>query len=115
NPLCHRGGPAALPRSKQETSMTTTHQTARALLAAGCWLIASGAFAQSSATIFQQSFGGGLGNFTATGTVRPGNTGAVLVGSTFLADGAITSKPISTQGYSNIQVSYDRFTTGMNS
>ncbi len=95
--------------------MTTTHQTARALLAAGCWLIASGAFAQSSATIFQQSFGGGLGNFTATGTVRPGTAGAVLVGSTFLADGAITSKPISTQGYSNIQVSYDRFTTGMNS
>jgi DNA-binding beta-propeller fold protein YncE len=94
--------------------MTTKNQTARALLAAGCWLISSSAFAQS-ATIFQQTFGSGLGNFTATGTVRPGATGAVLVGSTFAVDGAITSKPISTQGYTGVTVSYDRATAGMNS
>ncbi|MFT3857204.1 MAG: hypothetical protein QM742_06815 [Aquabacterium sp.] len=95
--------------------MTTRFQTARTLLAATCWLVAHGAFAQSTATIFQQSFGSGLGNFSSTGTVRPGTGGAVLVGSTFAADGAITSKPISTSGYTNITVSYDRFTTGMQS
>lgn len=95
--------------------MTTKLQTARALLVAGCWLVGTGAFAQSTATIFQQSFTGGLGNFTATGTVRPGSSGAVMVGSTFGADGALTSKPISTQGYTGITVSYERATAGMNS
>ena len=97
---------------QQEMNMTTTSRTLRVILAAGCWVAAATASAQST-SLLQQSFGSGLGTFTSAGTVTTGATGAVMVGATFGSDGAITSKPISTQGYTGITVAFDRATAGM--
>ena len=99
----------------------TQNQSTRALFRRACrwagssllWVVASTAIAQTSTTIFQQTFAGGLGAFTATGTVTTGNAGAVMAGSTLKADGSITSKALSTQGYTGIVVSFDRVTANM--
>jgi DNA-binding beta-propeller fold protein YncE len=93
--------------------MTMRHRTARTLIAVGCAVAAMGANAQS--TILQQSFSSGLGSFTKTGKVTTGANGAVLQAQTFSADGAITSPAISTSGYSNVVVTYTRYTKGMTS
>src|SRR5690606_2332877 len=42
-------------------------------------------------------------------------SGAVMSGSFLSADGSITSKSLSTQGYTGITVSFDRFTTNLDS
>ena len=91
--------------------MTPRLRAAMPLVALACWLTASGASAQSA--IFQQSFSTGLGGFTATGTVKTGSTGAVMTAAALSADGAVRSPTISTAGYSNIAVSFDRVTAGL--
>jgi YVTN family beta-propeller protein len=91
--------------------MTPRLRAAAPLVALACWMTVTGASAQNA--IFQQSFNTGLGSFTATGPVKTGSTGAVLTAAAFSADGAVRSKAISTAGYSNIAVSYDRVTAGL--
>jgi YVTN family beta-propeller protein len=92
--------------------MRSRSQSAHALLAAACLLACSAASADTT-TILQQSFSSGLGNFTSAGAVATSSAGAVLTGSTFGTDGAITSRAFSTQGMSSVTVSYTRSTTGM--
>jgi hypothetical protein len=62
-------------------------------------------------TIFQENFAGGIGQFTATGQVATGTFGVRLRGGAPAA--SITSRAISTQGFSNISVSFNRTTTGL--
>ncbi len=92
--------------------MKTKNHAVKALVAMACWMTASMVIAQSTA-IFQQSFASGLGSFTAAGTVKTGTTGAVMTASTLSADGTLTSGAISTKGFTNITVSYDRVTAGL--
>ncbi|MEY4427424.1 MAG: hypothetical protein RLZZ182_113 [Pseudomonadota bacterium] len=91
--------------------MTPTLRAAMPLVALACWMTATSASAQSA--IFQQSFNTGLGGFTATGTVKTGSTGVVMTAAALSADGAVRSPVISTAGYSNIAVSFDRVTAGL--
>ncbi len=74
-------------------------------------LLASSA-AVNGATIYQQNFSGGLGGFTVEGTVTTGSYGARLRAS--LGGGAqITSSAINTSGFSNLTLSFDRSTSGL--
>jgi sugar lactone lactonase YvrE len=95
-----------------EINMRTALRLGRIASAVGVSLAAFGAHAQS-VPLLQQAFASGLGNFSSVGTVTTGSAGAVLVGSTFGADGAITSKPINTTGFKTITVEFDRSTKGM--
>jgi YVTN family beta-propeller protein len=82
------------------------------LTSASCLtLCALGAHAQS--TLFQQSFASGLGSFSSTGSVSTSSLGATMTAALLSADGAITSSPISTVGYSAITLAFDRTTTGL--
>jgi dienelactone hydrolase len=63
-------------------------------------------------TIAQEAFNNGFGIFTAAGAATA-NGQAVLAGTFGGTDGSITSGPISTQGFSNITVSFDRTTVGL--
>ncbi|WP_161812172.1 poly(ethylene terephthalate) hydrolase family protein [Steroidobacter agaridevorans] len=72
-------------------------------------LVSAGA---SAATIFQENFAGGLGTFTSSGSVATGSYGARMRGG--LSGGAqITSAAISTAGFTNVQLSFDRTTSGL--
>jgi DNA-binding beta-propeller fold protein YncE len=95
-----------------ENNMRTALRLGHIAWAVGLSLSAFGVHAQS-VPLLQQGFGSGLGSFASVGTVTTSATGAVMVGSTFGADGAITSKAISTQGYKGITVEFDRSTKGM--
>jgi len=95
-----------------ESKMQTTFRLGRVGAILGASLIACGVHAQS-VPLLQQGFNAGLGTFTSVGSVSTGAAGAVLVGSTFGADGAVTSKAVSTQGYKAITVDFDRSTKGM--
>jgi YVTN family beta-propeller protein len=86
----------------------------KALFVLGCMMTSVMASAQSTA-IFQQGFAAGLGGFTKAGTVTTAVSGATMVGSTFSADGSVTSKGISTKGFTGITVSFDRVTAGFSS
>jgi len=79
----------------------------KVLVGIGAVLALGTAGAQS---IFQENFAGGIGQFTATGTVATGTFGVRLRGG---APASITSRAISTQGFSNISVSFTRVTTGL--
>lgn len=82
---------------------------------AGCLIAscASIAAAQTATPLFQQSFAGGLGAFTAVGPVTTSAGGAKMTAKLLTADGAITSAPISTTGYTKLSVSLDRVTAGL--
>ena len=67
----------------------------------------------AAATIFQQSFAGGLGAFSSAGSVTTGSAGARMTAALLSADGAITSGPISTVGFTDVKVSFDRVTAGL--
>lgn len=67
--------------------------------------------ARAQTVIFQESFASGLGQFTAAGSVSTGTYGARLRGGS--TPGRITSAPISTSGFSNIALSFDRSTYGL--
>jgi len=68
-----------------------------------------------AATIYQQSFASGLGTFTSAGTVATSTAGAKMTAALLSTDGAITSAAISTVNYTNVTVSYDRVTVGLES
>jgi polyhydroxybutyrate depolymerase len=65
----------------------------------------------SGDVIFQDSFSGGLGQFTASGYVYTGSYGVRMRGGS--NDGVVTSPAISTQGFTGISVSFDRDTSGL--
>lgn len=69
--------------------------------------------AQAQTTLLQENFGSGLGSFTAAGSVSTSTGAAVMRASALSTDGAITSAAFSTTGYTNITVSFDRVTSGL--
>lgn len=80
---------------------------------ATCGLAACALGVQAQTTLLQQSFGSGLGSFTSAGTVSTSSLGATMTAAALSTDGAITSPAISTVGYSNLTLSFDRVTTGL--
>jgi hypothetical protein len=79
-----------------------------AVLGAGLLCVATLASAQTVA--FQESFASGTGQFTSSGSVSTGGYARLRGGS---SPGSITSRAISTTGLSNISLSYDRTTSGL--
>jgi dienelactone hydrolase len=80
--------------------------------------VLGGALAQAQtapATIAQEAFNGGFGQFTPAGRATANNGSAVLAGTFGGADGSMTSAPISTVGFTNITVSFDRASVGLDS
>lgn len=65
-----------------------------------------------AATIYQENFSAGLGGFTASGSVTTGSYGVRLRGGSS-GGSEITSSAISTSGFSNITLSFDRTTSGL--
>lgn len=81
----------------------------------GALLALIGAHANAqSITIFQENFTTGLGQFTATGSASATSGLARMRGST-ITDGAITSIAINTVGYSDVTLSFNRVTSGLDS
>ena len=84
---------------------------------AACWallslaLMATRADAQS-ATIFEENFTTGLGQFTSSGSIST-TGGLVRMRGSLVSDGAITSAAISTVGYTDIVLSFSRVTSGL--
>jgi DNA-binding beta-propeller fold protein YncE len=76
---------------------------------AGLALSLTGVAAQAqTAVIWQQGFASGLGQFTPAGTVSAAADGAHLTGSAWGVDGAVTSPRLSTMGFTNVSLSFDR-------
>jgi dienelactone hydrolase len=78
--------------------------------------VLGGAVAQAQtapSTIAQEAFNAGFGIFTPAGSATANGGAASLAGTFGGTDGSMTSAPISTAGFSNITVSYDRTTTGL--
>ena len=93
-----------------------TAATARARLIAGALSIAAlgmCSLAQGQSVIFQENFDNGLGGFTAVGSVSTTAGNALIRGSLSGTDGAITSGSISTVGFSNLTLSFDRTTAAL--
>ena len=63
--------------------------------------------------IFQEAFSTGLGQFTSTGTVSTTTGAARLRGSLGSDDGTITSTAINAQGFTDISLSFDRSSSGL--
>lgn len=66
--------------------------------------------ASAATIIFQENFDSGLGQFSASGNVYTGSYGVRMRGGS--NDGVITSPSISTEGFTDITLSYDRNTDG---
>lgn len=75
--------------------------------------LASASLAQT--TLLQHSFSSGLGQFTSAGSVTTGTYGARMRGALTGTDGAVTSGPISTVGYSAVSLTFNRSTSGLDS
>lgn len=75
---------------------------------------AAGAITPASAatTIYSEDFSGGLGTFTASGSVTTGTYGARMSGSPW-SDPSMTSAPIDLTGHSDVTVSYTRAASGL--
>src|SRR5688500_12960794 len=79
-------------------------------------LLVLGCMAMSVAraeVIYQEGFSAGLGQFTATGSVSTTTGAARMRGSLGSDDGTITSAPISTLGFTDISLSFDRTPSGL--
>lgn len=74
----------------------------------GLTLLLTSTFATAQATIFEANFSNSLNGFDSEGRVYTSSSGVTLRGGR--SDGSITSPAISTQGYSNISISYTRRT-----
>jgi hypothetical protein len=77
----------------------------------GAAVVALSLPASAQTVIFQESFDSGVGQFAATGSVSTGSFGARLRGGS--SPGTITSRAISTAGFTNVSVSFDRTTSGL--
>ncbi|HEY5761042.1 MAG TPA: hypothetical protein VIU34_34705, partial [Steroidobacter sp.] len=84
----------------------------RKLLCLGFFLAMSAQLARAD-VIFQESFGTGLGQFTSTGSVSTTTGAARLRGSLGSDDGTITSTAINAQGFTDVSVSFDRSSSGL--
>ena len=72
--------------------------------------------AHAQVVVLQQNFGtSGLGSFTSAGSVSTSSAGARMAATLIGTDGAITSAPISTQGFSNLTLTFTRATSGLDS
>lgn len=91
--------------------MTIRPFVRNAVLAAG--LLVGAASAQAQVAVFQENFSNGLGAFTASGTVSTSTGAARLQGCYGCTDGQIVSNAISTQGFTNLSLSFDRVTSGL--
>lgn len=80
------------------------------ILLAACCMFAGIARAD---VIFQEAFSTGLGQFTSTGTVSTTTGAARLRGSLGSDDGTITSTAINAQGFTDISLSFDRSSSGL--
>lgn len=92
-----------------------THSSALArlyglLLLGLALMLSSNVSAQS--TVYEERFDNGLGSFSAVGRVDTGSYGVRLRGGGAIAS-TITSSAISTSGYSNLSLSYDREASGL--
>jgi hypothetical protein len=74
-------------------------------------LLASAA-AQADVLV-QETFAGGLGGFTAAGSVSTGSFGARMSGSLLGTDGSIRSAAFSTVGFSNLTLNFTRTPSGL--
>ena len=63
--------------------------------------------------LFQETFATGLGQFSATGSVSTTTGAARLRGSLTSSDGTITSAAINAQGFTDLSLSFDRSTSGL--
>ncbi|MFV0132023.1 hypothetical protein ACLGIH_01920 [Streptomyces sp. HMX87] len=68
--------------------------------------------ASAATEVYREDFSGGLGTFTASGSVSTGTYGARLSGSLF-SDPSMTSTAIDLKGYSGVTVSYTRAASGL--
>lgn len=64
-------------------------------------------------TILNETFSSGLGNFSSAGYVSTGTSGAQMRGSLYSRDGRITSTAINTQGLTDIVLTFDSATGGL--
>jgi len=85
--------------------------TRAAAVAVATLLAAGAAQSQSSATVWTQAFASGPGGFSVAGSVTTGAEGARMISSAWGADGSITSGRLSTLGFNNLTLSYDRSCT----
>src|SRR5262245_19012553 len=90
------------------TSSLTRLQRVARLTLLGCIATVSTAHA---AVIFQENFANGPGQFTATARAFADANGARLRGGA--GNQTLTSRSISTTGFTNIRLSFDRATTGL--
>ncbi|CAL9335878.1 hypothetical protein SUDANB106_00169 [Streptomyces sp. enrichment culture] len=68
--------------------------------------------ASAATAVYSEDFSGGLGTFTASGSVRTGAYGARMSGSLF-SDPSMTSAPVDLTDYSSVTVSYTRTASGL--
>jgi len=76
----------------------------------GIGLLCVSALTNAQTVAFQESFDSGTGQFTSSGSVSTGGYARLRGGS---SPGSITSRAISTTGLTNISLSYDRTTSGL--
>ncbi len=84
----------------------------RKLFCVGIFLALSAPLARAD-VIFQEAFGSGLGQFTATGGVATTTGAARMRGSLIGEDGTITSSAINAQGFTDLSLSFDRSSSGL--
>jgi hypothetical protein len=95
--------------------MPWTNGRRRLLGASAAGILCAGLMAApalAATTVYSESFSGGLGSFTASGSVMTGTYGARLAGSLF-TDPAITSATVDLSGYGDVRVSYTRTASGL--
>jgi hypothetical protein len=86
-----------------------------AFAAAAAWAAAATVLtatpAAHAATVFDQPFSGGLGDFTVSGSTSNGSSGVVLRGGS--TPGRLNSRVISTVNFSNLKLTVARATSGL--
>jgi hypothetical protein len=95
---------------RADTACGVSVRLARTALAVGALLVSAAAQAD---VLLQESFGSGLGSFSASGSVTTGSFGARMSGSLFGTDGAIRSAAFSTVGFSNLTLNFTRTPSGL--
>lgn len=83
------------------------------LMVSICLMLAGTPAWSAQQTILEESFASGLGSFTSAGSVSVGSSGALMRGSAFSTDGRITSSAVSTQGLTNIVLTFTSATSGL--
>src|SRR5262245_2982279 len=90
--------------------MASVVRGAAALICTGTMSLSAN-LAHAQTVVFQEDFASGTGQFAPSGSVSTGTYGARLRGGS--SPGQITSASINTTGLSNIALSFDRTTSGL--